>query len=272
MASPCKIPTIGEIDQEDENTEIQVDFEARIPEEVDFEGIHKLLQQVFLKTPVDLTAMTDSIMNQKNIGSVLKQVVELDEDDCDSDEEEDRHVFSVSTVLNLSQMKECEWVQQLKLLLTRQSGVLNADSHQKFKDVINDGSQQVGLLVNERFINIPPQVAVPCFESLWKEIDKTSSRDASYDMRHLLIICKTYKALDTDSKLTTKDVEFVNEEEKYFFEERSVAFNYSVKEERDTVIGGSWDGEDIEMEPLRTVILMPYKKIPNVMSKIKGLI
>lgn len=39
-------------------------------------------------------------------------------------------------------------------------------THKKLAGLLEDSSKNVGLLLNERFINIPPQVSVPLLENL----------------------------------------------------------------------------------------------------------
>lgn len=36
-----------------------------------------------------------------------------------------------------------------------------------FSHVMNNPENRVGFIINERFINIPAQIAVPSFDSLW---------------------------------------------------------------------------------------------------------
>ena len=92
------------------------------------------------------------------------------------------------------------------------------------------------------------------------------------------MISKSYKlqidpGATAGSKIkgTVKDAPllFTNEEEEYFHEEAEISFEYSVKQEHDTVVGGDWDGEEGEMEPLRTVMLIPADKIPSIMQKLQ---
>jgi len=51
---------------------IDVEFEGRSPEVTDFHCIKQLLQQLFLKAPVNLSDMTSVLIHQTNIGSVIK--------------------------------------------------------------------------------------------------------------------------------------------------------------------------------------------------------
>lgn len=52
--------------------EIQVDFEGRNPIDSDFHGIKQLLQQLFLKAHINLSELTDLIISQNYVGSVVK--------------------------------------------------------------------------------------------------------------------------------------------------------------------------------------------------------
>lgn len=51
---------------------IDVEFEGRNPESADFHSIKQLLQQLFLKAQVNLSDMTELLIHQKGIGSVIK--------------------------------------------------------------------------------------------------------------------------------------------------------------------------------------------------------
>lgn len=80
--------------------EIQVDFEGRNPQDPDFHGIKTLLQQLFLKAHVDLSNLTDLIIGQNYVGSVVKQ---SQEDEGSEDEDDDANdVFGITTVINIS--------------------------------------------------------------------------------------------------------------------------------------------------------------------------
>lgn len=79
--------------------EFQVDFEGRNPQDPDYHGIKTLLQQLFLKAHIDLGGLTDLIISQNYVGSVVKQSEEIDESD---DEDSVNDVFGITTVINVS--------------------------------------------------------------------------------------------------------------------------------------------------------------------------
>lgn len=60
--------------------------------------------------------------------------------------------------------QDMECVKQVRSLLVSQCQKCGGDG--RFSKVLNDGDHHVGLLVSERYINIPPQISVPMFESL----------------------------------------------------------------------------------------------------------
>ncbi|KAG8265720.1 hypothetical protein J6590_088580 [Homalodisca vitripennis] len=82
--------------------EIQVDFEGRNPIDSDFHGIKQLLQQLFLKAHINLSDLTDLIISQNYVGSVVKQS-DIDEDSGDEDDDTSPNdVFGITTVVNLT--------------------------------------------------------------------------------------------------------------------------------------------------------------------------
>jgi len=80
--------------------EFQVDFEGRNPQDPDYHGIKTLLQQLFLKAHIDLGGLTDLIISQNYIGSVVKQSEEIDESDDEDNDIND--VFGITTIINVS--------------------------------------------------------------------------------------------------------------------------------------------------------------------------
>ena len=82
---------------------VQVEFEARSPEEEDYHGIKRLLQQLFLRSnAVNVGKVTETILNQKFIGSVIKQAASENEEE-EEDGEDMNEVYAISTVINLAE-------------------------------------------------------------------------------------------------------------------------------------------------------------------------
>ena len=85
----------------------KVEFEARGPEEEDFQGIRRLLQQLFVRnTVVNIGKIAEAILSQKYLGSVIKQSAGEVEDDAEDDLDDPNEVYAVSTVISLTEKQK----------------------------------------------------------------------------------------------------------------------------------------------------------------------
>lgn len=51
--------------------------------------------------------------------------------------------------------------------------------------------QNIGFLINERFINIPAKISVPLLNSLYEEVERIKKKEKSYNFEYYIMICKT---------------------------------------------------------------------------------
>ncbi|KPP60048.1 BRCA2 and CDKN1A-interacting protein-like [Scleropages formosus] len=232
----------SEESEEDINEEVTVDFEAHTISDNHFSGIRKLLQQLFLKASVDVSELADIIIQQNHIGSVVKGV-------------------------------PC--VEQVKELLLSQCEKVCAQSvTEELEKLLNNTDRPVGLLLCERFINVPPQIALPLYKQLREEIAEAQrTNKPSGKCHYFLMISKTCMAAKkSSSKKAGKQEEelmFSNAEEEFFREQSTLKFNYSVQEEADSCLGGRWSFDDVPMKPFRTVMLIPTDRMGTIMEKLK---
>ncbi|ELW62319.1 BRCA2 and CDKN1A-interacting protein [Tupaia chinensis] len=105
-----------EEDEEDEvvDEEVNIDFEAYSISHNDYDGIKKLLQQLFLKAPVNSAELTALLIQQNHIGSVIKQTNVSEDSDDDMDEDE---IFGFINLLNLTEKKGTQCAEQIKELI-----------------------------------------------------------------------------------------------------------------------------------------------------------
>ncbi|XP_004438934.1 PREDICTED: BRCA2 and CDKN1A-interacting protein [Ceratotherium simum simum] len=264
-----------EEDEDDEivDEEVNIEFEAYSISDNDYDGIKKLLQQLFLKAPVNTAELTDLLIQQNHIGSVIKQTDVSEDSDDDVDEDE---IFGFISLLNLTERKGTQCAEQIKELILsfcekncEKSMVEQLDKH------LNDTTKPVGFLLSERFINVPPQIALPMHQQLQKELaeahktNKPCGKCCFY-----LLISKTFMEAGKNSKKKWSNEEkvelmFANAEEEFFYEKAILKFSYSVQEESDTCLGGRWSFDDVPMKPLRTVMLIPGDKMNEIMDKLK---
>merc|ERR1719323_2025262 len=249
-------------EDEDELEELQVEFEARAPDEDDFHGIKLLVKQLFLRSSaVNVSKVTETILNQRYIGSVIKTV--QPEDDEEDDIADDDHIYAISTVLNLAE-KNKESVAGLRTFLLEQTAaggdraVLNYVT-----DLLN---KQVGFLLNERYVNIPAQVTVPLLETLVTEMRKATDRNLPFNFSHYIMICKLFKT-KTDSTQDHQAVMFSNPEEELIVAESDLCIDYDVSAETENDSSVECDG--VEMTPWRRIVVFTADKLENIIKNVR---
>lgn len=273
----CSVEANGNVsdDQEDdvEQMMINVEFEGRSPESSDFHSIKQLLQQLLLKAQVNISDMASILVNQSSIGSVIKQVFDDEDDDDDDDVVDSNQVFGITSILNLSDPNsECvEQLHKLVLDLSKQHGEENTSNF--IQNLLKDDNKPTALLINERYINIPPPISVPLLQSISKELTKVKVKNPSNDYSYIIMICKLYKI--KQSKKSNKNnhseqVVWSNAEEEIFDEEAEYKFEFCVQNEKGSGLAGSWDEGDSEMIPYRRVIIFPAQKLDFIINKIQS--
>jgi len=261
--------------------EIQVEFEGRSPIDSDFHGIKQLLHQLFLKAHINLSELTDLIISQNYVGSVVKQSDIDGESEDEDDDNSANEVFGITTVVNLTDKQNVECIQQLRQLLVdlcREHGT--DQSNAVVSSLLSNDTRHVGLLINERFINIPAQISVPLLESLSKEINKAKEKNLAYDFTHFILICKLYK-MDTEPTKKKKsgkkktpvsqenEVLWSNPEEELFDQEADCRFEFCVKGESDSGLSGRWLEDDTAMTPYRRILILSASKLDNLIQRVK---
>lgn len=256
------------------NQIVSIEFEARVPEDSDFDGIRQLLKQLFLKSHVNLSELTNLILQQNYIGSVIKQG-DIPEE-CSDEDEDDDIVFGVVSIINLTEKKENPCVQQIWALLQdwcKRSGSKQSANILKNLFENAESSHQVGLILNERMVNIPSDIAAPLFENLGKEIKSACNKKMKFNFSHYIIINKLYKCEVKGGKITNagKALEaFSNPEEESFSEEAIETFEVCVHGESDTAIDGEWEEDGEGMKPYRRVLIIPGSKWDAIVAKTKN--
>ncbi|KAM4851730.1 BRCA2 and CDKN1A-interacting protein [Thomomys bottae] len=262
-------------EEEDEmvGEEVNIDFEAYSISDSDHDGIKKLLQQLFLKAPVNTAELTDLLIQQNHIGSVIKQINVSEDSDDDLDEDE---IFGFISLFNLTERKGTQCAEQIKeLVLSSCEKNCGKNVVEELEKLLNDTTKPVGLLLSERFINVPPQIALPMHQQLQKELAEAHKTNKPCGKCFFyLLISKTFMEAGRPSSKKgssqKKDVlMFSNAEEEFFYEKAVVKFSYSVQEDSDTCLGGRWSFDDVPMKPLRTVMLIPRDRMRGIMAALE---
>lgn len=189
-----------------------MDFEYFDPQaEHDFHGLKTLLRQLFDvdNQLFDLSALADLILSQPLLGSTVK---------CDGNESDP---YAFLTVLNLHQHREKDVIRQLTKYLhdnAAKSGSLDALN----LPLSNDSKSQVGLILTERFVNMPHATVPPMYKMLLEEMQWALEEKEPYAFTHYLIISKTYTEVasqldNEDDRPTKKNKASKKSEELFYF-------------------------------------------------------
>lgn len=243
--------------------------------------------------------LTNLIISQGHVGSVLTQcqdvsdppdkVAKTNEDEAaeDSDEDDDddeNMIFGLTTVVNLANPDKKECVKQLVSYFVEkcEEGAKDEEATQKLRNMLNDSSKQTGFLINERFINIPPQIAIPMLENLQKEIARAADKKMPFKFAQYLMVLKFYRTAEKTSKKGNgkknqnkshvEQTHYSNPEEEIFDKDLLLSYEFSVAEDADSGLTGNWLEGDEALTPYRRVIVFEAKQLSHLITKIKDFV
>lgn len=192
-------------------------------------------------------------------------------DDDDDDEMTDSNmIFGITTAINICHKSDVGCIQQIRSYLLEKAEKHATDATLTLlRDTFTHPSKHVGFLINERFVNIPPQISVPMLENLWKEIRRANDKKMPYKFIYLLMIIKFHRKAAKKNK-PSEDI-YSNAEEETICDNAVASFEYSVKNEIDSGIAGDNLDSSSKVIPYRKVILLDADKLPSIIGTIKTL-
>ncbi|XP_022882073.1 protein BCCIP homolog isoform X2 [Olea europaea var. sylvestris] len=191
---------------------VQADFAFFDPKPSDFHGVKVLLQTYLGIKEWDLGCFADLILGQPTVGTVVK--IEDDEDDA---------VYSVITALNLGRYQVC-----------KENDVLA-----KLRSLMGEHARDVGLVVSQRVVNLPPQLLPPLYDALFDEVswatedEPTEELQSSFRFKFYLIISKIYKHKSVDqikgpSRSQDEAIMYIKPEDEVFHKLSSWSFSFAL--------------------------------------------
>jgi len=159
---------------------VNVEFEwFNFDPEIDFQGVKTLLRQLFDvdASLFEISGLADLILSQPTIGSTVK--VDGKANDA----------YAFLTALNLQEHKENKAFATLVSYITEKAATNEKLS--VVRELLSSG-KQVGLVLAERLINMPSEIAPPMYSMLIDEIEAAVEDAEPYEFSHYLILSKTY--------------------------------------------------------------------------------
>lgn len=172
---------------------INVDFDFRAPEEIDFLALKRLLQQLFYthNTKLDLSALADHVIkisSAQGIGTTIKVV---------DDEDQDPYAFVSAIPLSSDKTQGSEAANSLtKYLLEMSSKPTSKAVHDAIKGAASSASTNAPIVavLHERMVNMPPQVAPPLYKMLLEEVRASQTALSSTPPSHYLFFSRVFSA------------------------------------------------------------------------------
>lgn len=161
-----------------------MDFEWFNFDPIDFHGVKALLKQVLDvdNTLFDISALADLILSQPTIGSTVK----VDGKETDP--------YAMMTAINLQEHREKKVVADLIQYLAekaRTNPALGA-----IPELLSSG-KHVALVIAERLINMPVEIAPPMYGMLVDEIEAAVEDKEPYEFTHYLVLSKIYSEVES---------------------------------------------------------------------------
>jgi len=275
----------SENEDEEINEIIDVDFEFFDPQPQDFYGYKILLKQIFGNDHeyINLSDLADLVLSQPLLGSSVK---------VQSEDPKKEDPYAMLSVLNMQEHKDKESIKQIKKYLNDRL-TKKPVSLKKLNAFLEDESKPVGILLNERLINMPPQVVPPMFRMLLEEIQWAIEDKEPYEFAYYMIISKLYRMVESKvdkdenapqtsvkkgkkSKIEKIDPEDLNKVF-YFQPEDEVIEKYSVlkvdfRMAKATNTDSKRTFYDYGIDPFRRVLVFPADKLQTITDEISELL
>ncbi|KAK7288604.1 hypothetical protein RIF29_02070 [Crotalaria pallida] len=173
---------------------VQADFSFFDPKPDDFHGVKTLLQTYLDDKEWDLSGFVDLILEQTTVGTVVK-----------IEDDEDEGLFACVTALNLWRYRGQKCIVEIKdFLLHKASQVMGVADQLRL--LLEEQACDIGLLVSQRVVNLPPQLLPPLYNALFDEVSWATEDEPTEDLRnsfkfkHYVILSKIYKHKNVEQK------------------------------------------------------------------------
>lgn len=192
-----------------------------------------------------------------------------DEDSCDDSET----IYGVTSAVDISRTRSTGCTEDIrKSLLSKCEQYAEQADQAAFKKILDDDKNQVAIIINERFINIPAQISVPLLENLYSEIQAAAVKKEKFRFSFYVMIIKFSRKKGNGNIVDPLEDIYSNGEEEVLNEYADASFEYSVENETDSTLSGKWSKRDSILVPYRKVVAFDAAKLPVIINAIKELL
>ncbi|KAI0520824.1 putative actin cytoskeleton organization and vesicular protein [Xylaria bambusicola] len=262
--APDKMVEDSDSSDDEDFDMVNVDFEwFNFNEKVDFHGMKNLIRQLFDvdATLFDVSALVDLILSQSTIGSTVKT------------DGEESDPFAFVTALNIQEHRQKQPIAQLIEYLSEKAKA--TESLAPIPELLASG-KHVGLVLSERVINMPSDVAPPLYSMLMEEIQDAVDDKEPYEFTHYLIVSKTYHEIESTlaeerkKKKGRQDATlFYFHEEDEVLQKHAIAYgSYPFTKMDDTVADSKRAFQEMGVMPMGSMILIEASKFAGAVKAV----
>ncbi|THD28450.1 hypothetical protein D915_000780 [Fasciola hepatica] len=240
---PCQTQTV-----------VELELEGFTPSDSDRGGIIRLLSHIFTEdAAVSTGQIADLIISNHQVGSVVKQVDDVDVDDED-DGEEDSVVFALISAIDISMDSATnDGVKTVRhFLFDLLNNVDMCEEKSRIIDLLMNPTVKICFLINERLETLPLSVCANAVEILPSEL-KTANMYPS----HLVMVFRAYK-----SDATGHDLDYYYEEYRHI-----QAFSLHT-----LTVYVRPDDFDTAPNKIYTILIIMMEKFKDVLNALQSLV
>ncbi|KAK6852405.1 bcp1-like protein [Apiospora arundinis] len=220
-ADPDKMVDEGESSDDEDFDIVNVDFEwFNYNADIDFHGSKALLRQLLDVDAAlfDISGLAELILSQPTIGSTVKT------------DGEGGDPYAMMTALNLHEHRQKKPMADLISYLSDKVKATPSLASSSLPGLLASADQHVGLVLSERLINMPSEIAPPMYSMLVDEIEAAVEDKEPYEFSHYLVLSKTYQEVESTLDVEERKKKKGKQEPAtfYFHPEDEVLHKYAV--------------------------------------------
>ncbi|RCI08538.1 hypothetical protein L249_8925 [Ophiocordyceps polyrhachis-furcata BCC 54312] len=250
---------------QDDFDRVDVEFEwFNFDTEIDFHGVKSLLRQLLDvdASLLNVSALAELVLSQPTIGSTVK----VDGKETDP--------YAMLTAINLREHGQREPMKSLTAYL-----VEKAQTNESLSAVAEaiKAEKQIGLILSERLINVPPEVGPPMYSMLIDEVEAAVEDGEPYQFTHYLVLSKTYRevesTLDVEDRKRKKAREnsttyYFHPEDEMFHKHATAHGSFAYTKEDDAVADSKRAFQEMGIKPAGHMILIDASRFQGAVDAI----
>jgi len=266
-----------EADEENGDIPLDVDFLFLDPNQSQFFSVKSLLNGLLDGLSYNSSDLANIVCDQVVVGTMIG--VEGDEEKpLYQGKPEEKNVLGFVSLLNL-QVYENEKVMKEIVQYAVQKSEIHNENHEKFLQVLQTHTNKIGLLINERMINLPPQLVPTLHNQLCEDVkwvkEQNNEDSQAFNLRYILVLSKCYK----DSQQPKKRTKTMNTFEDYIFQKfedfvflQKALYKFSFSASSTKNVAGLTNLETVKEEQIceRLVYLISFDDYVNCVQNLSS--